>query len=86
MPPDSAARRLCDLLASSKRNAVNHGSANCTLPGLAAGKKMLVPLTSSLYAPGTLAGSGTVLMDIGTGYFAEARFAAHAKGPSPRHP
>lgn len=38
---------------------------------LFAGKKMLVPLTSSLYAPGTLGDSGRVLLDIGTGYFAE---------------
>jgi prefoldin subunit 5 len=38
-----------------------------------AGKPMLVPLTQSLYAPGTLGDTGKVLVDIGTGYFVEAR-------------
>ncbi|CAN0909030.1 Prefoldin subunit 5, partial [Linum grandiflorum] len=35
------------------------------------GKKMLVPLTASLYVPGTLDDSDNVLVDIGTGYFVE---------------
>ncbi|CAN6970314.1 hypothetical protein IGI04_033490 [Brassica rapa subsp. trilocularis] len=35
------------------------------------GKKMLVPLTASLYVPGTLDEAGKVLVDIGTGYFIE---------------
>ncbi|KAM7262315.1 hypothetical protein ACFE04_021392 [Oxalis oulophora] len=35
------------------------------------GKKMLVPLTASLYVPGTLDDSHNVLVDIGTGYFVE---------------
>ena len=38
---------------------------------------MLVPLTQSLYAPGKLGDTGKVLIDIGTGYFVEAR----ARGP-----
>ena len=37
------------------------------------GKPMLVPLTQSLYAPGKLGDTGKVLIDIGTGYFVEAR-------------
>lgn len=32
---------------------------------------ILVPLTASLYVPGTLASSEKVLVDIGTGYFVE---------------
>ena len=32
---------------------------------------MLVPLTQSLYVPGELASTDTVLVDIGTGYFVE---------------
>lgn len=36
---------------------------------------MLVPLTDSLYARGTLGATGSVLVDIGTGYYAEVRFA-----------
>lgn len=35
------------------------------------GKKMLVPLTASLYVPGTLDESNNVLVDVGTGYFIE---------------
>lgn len=38
-----------------------------------AGKKMLVPLTASLYASGTLANTNTVLVDVGTGYYIEVR-------------
>lgn len=36
-----------------------------------ADKPLLVPLTSSLYVPGTLASTETVLVDVGTGFFVE---------------
>uniref|UniRef100_A0A7N0U536 Prefoldin subunit 5 n=1 Tax=Kalanchoe fedtschenkoi TaxID=63787 RepID=A0A7N0U536_KALFE len=39
------------------------------------GKKMLVPLTASLYVPGTLDDADKVLIDIGTGYFVEKTMA-----------
>ncbi|OMP06059.1 Prefoldin subunit [Corchorus capsularis] len=39
------------------------------------GKKMLVPLTASLYVPGTLDDADNVLVDIGTGYFVEKTMA-----------
>ncbi|KAJ1295089.1 hypothetical protein BS78_01G196900 [Paspalum vaginatum] len=35
------------------------------------GKKMLVPLTASLYVPGSLDDAEKVLVDVGTGYFIE---------------
>lgn len=35
------------------------------------GKEMLVPLTNSLYVPGILGDTDTILLDIGTGYFVE---------------
>ncbi|KAL9166845.1 hypothetical protein ABFS82_05G057600 [Erythranthe guttata] len=35
------------------------------------GRKMLVPLTASLYVPGVLDDSEKVLVDVGTGYFIE---------------
>ena len=35
------------------------------------GKKMLVPLTASLYVAGTLDDADHVLVDVGTGYFIE---------------
>ncbi|CAM6019628.1 unnamed protein product [Sphagnum balticum] len=36
-----------------------------------AGKKMLVPLTASLYAAGTLTNPESILVDVGTGYYIE---------------
>ncbi|XP_051149573.1 prefoldin subunit 5 [Andrographis paniculata] len=39
------------------------------------GKKMLVPLTASLYVPGTLDDADNVLVDVGTGYFIEKTMA-----------
>lgn len=35
------------------------------------GKPMLVPLTSSMYVPGTIADVENVIIDIGTGYYAK---------------
>lgn len=34
-------------------------------------RSILVPLTSSLYVPGTLKNAGKVLVDVGTGYYIE---------------
>lgn len=38
---------------------------------LLAGTPILVPLTPSLYVPGKLASTDTVLVDIGTGFYVE---------------
>ena len=35
------------------------------------GKTILIPLTQSLYVPGTLEDPGNVLVDVGTGYYVE---------------
>ncbi|XP_040196620.1 prefoldin subunit 5 [Rana temporaria] len=35
------------------------------------GKQILVPLTSSMYVPGTLSNVSNVLVDVGTGYYVE---------------
>ncbi|XP_077048905.1 prefoldin subunit 5, partial [Agelaius phoeniceus] len=35
------------------------------------GKDLLVPLTSSMYVPGKLQDTRTVLVDVGTGYYVE---------------
>ncbi|KAK9472469.1 Prefoldin [Dipodascopsis tothii] len=35
------------------------------------GRPLLVPLTNSLYVPGTMADVQTVLVDVGTGYYVE---------------
>ncbi|XP_058182468.1 prefoldin subunit 5 [Rhododendron vialii] len=39
------------------------------------GKKLLVPLTASLYVPGKLDDADKVLVDVGTGYFIEKTMA-----------
>ncbi|XP_050946240.1 prefoldin subunit 5-like [Cucumis melo] len=39
------------------------------------GKRMFVPLTASLYVPGTLDEADKVLVDVGTGYFIEKTMA-----------
>ncbi|KAI9827581.1 MAG: subunit of tubulin prefoldin [Thelocarpon impressellum] len=36
-----------------------------------AGRRILVPLTTSLYAPGTLADAEHVIVDVGTGFYVE---------------
>ncbi|EME87858.1 uncharacterized protein MYCFIDRAFT_26170, partial [Pseudocercospora fijiensis CIRAD86] len=48
------------------KTSIEHGVAKS-----ASDKALLVPLTSSLYVPGTLAGTDTVLVDVGTGFFVE---------------
>ena len=35
------------------------------------GAPILVPLTTSLYVPGTLASKDTVIVDVGTGFYVE---------------
>ena len=35
------------------------------------GKPILVPLTASLYVPGTLADTDNVIVDVGTGFYVE---------------
>lgn len=46
--------------------SIQTGVANST-----ADKPLLVPLTSSLYVPGTLASTETVVVDVGTGFYVE---------------
>lgn len=40
------------------------------------GSEILVPLTTSLYVPGTLASRETVIVDVGTGFYVEKTAAA----------
>ena len=42
-----------------------------SLEGEVEGKEALVPLTGSLYAPGKLTAQERILVDLGTGYYAE---------------
>merc|ERR1711990_135753 len=50
----------------------------CAIAGPNEGKKMLVPLTNSLYSSGNLGSTETVMVDIGTGYLVE-KTPEHAK-------
>ena len=43
------------------------------------GTPLLIPLTTSLYVPGTLSSSRTVLVDIGTGFYVEKSVAESKK-------
>lgn len=54
--------------------SIKNGIANSTK-----GKPLLVPLTSSLYVPGTLADTETVLVDVGTGFYVEKDVASAQK-------
>ncbi|ESQ31883.1 hypothetical protein EUTSA_v10005074mg [Eutrema salsugineum] len=65
---------LQDSLNNIRTATVRLDSAAAALNDLSLrpqGKKMLVPLTASLYVPGTLDEADKVLVDIGTGYFIE---------------
>ncbi|KAG5531564.1 hypothetical protein RHGRI_026241 [Rhododendron griersonianum] len=46
-------------------------AASTALHDLSLRKKLLVPLTASLYVPGKLDDADKVLVDVGTGYFIE---------------
>ncbi|BAT11403.1 prefoldin subunit 5 [Oryza sativa Japonica Group] len=65
---------LQDSLTKIRSAATRLENASAALHDLSLrpkGKKMLVPLTASLYVPGTLDDSEKVLVDVGTGYFIE---------------
>ena len=49
------------------------------------GKQVLVPLTSSLYVPGRLSDTETVVVDIGTGYYVK-KVRPPSRPPSSTHP
>lgn len=51
-------------LTASKENAAQIGV-------MQQGREIMVPLTSSIYAPGRLAKTDKVLVDVGTGFYVE---------------
>ncbi|XP_066338073.1 prefoldin subunit 5-like [Miscanthus floridulus] len=69
---------LQDSLTKIRTAATRLENASAALHDLSLrphGKKMLVPLTASLYVPGSLDDAETVLVDVGTGYFIEKTMA-----------
>ncbi|KAH9290272.1 hypothetical protein KI387_034389, partial [Taxus chinensis] len=65
---------LQDSLSRIRTAAVRYEMAAKSLHNLSQhprGKQMLVPLTASLYVPGTLDNADKVLIDVGTGYYVE---------------
>ncbi|KAK8240366.1 Prefoldin [Phyllosticta capitalensis] len=70
-----AQTRFRDCLKSIN-SGVSSGSTGTLLarnltPALPINRPILVPLTSSLYVPGTLANLSSVIVDIGTGFYVE---------------
>ena len=43
----------------------------CTMLIIGTGKPLLVPLTTSLYVPGSLADAENIMVDVGTGFYVE---------------
>ncbi|CAH9052127.1 unnamed protein product [Cuscuta epithymum] len=81
-----AVKEQTDLEVNLLRDSLNNIRTATTRLGVAStalsdlslrprGKKMLVPLTASLYVPGTLDDADNVLVDIGTGYYVEKTMA-----------
>ncbi|NP_001151000.1 Probable prefoldin subunit 5 [Zea mays] len=69
---------LQDSLTKIRTAATRLENASAALQDLSLrpqGKKMLVPLTASLYVPGSLDDAEKVLVDVGTGYFIEKTMA-----------
>ncbi|KAF3327957.1 putative prefoldin subunit 5 [Carex littledalei] len=69
---------LQDSLTKIRTAASRLEVANAALQDLSLrpqGKKILVPLTASLYVPGYLDDADNVLVDVGTGYFVEKTMA-----------
>lgn len=56
-------------LKSAQQRFADSAAALSAIPATAAGRDMLVPLTSSLYVPGRLGSLDDVLVDIGTGFY-----------------
>ena len=75
----AAQAKFRDCINSARDGLKNEGSLLCTytvnevMSNLSRllGNPILVPLTPSLYVPGTLASTSTVLVDVGTGFFVE---------------
>ncbi|XP_020271173.1 uncharacterized protein LOC109846359 [Asparagus officinalis] len=68
---------LLKKIGKKERNRLRPDSRGASLrpsttsPGSPSAKGWLVPLTASLYVPGTLDDADRVLVDVGTGYFIE---------------
>ena len=58
-------------LHGAKNRFINAKNTLDDMASAAQGSTMLVPLTSSLYVPGTVSNPGKVLVELGTGYFCE---------------
>ncbi|KAL6640912.1 hypothetical protein ACP70R_019093 [Stipagrostis hirtigluma subsp. patula] len=75
---DLEANLLQDSLTKIRSALARLQSASAALHDLSLrpqGKKILVPLTASLYVPGSLDDAEKVLVDVGTGYFIEKTMA-----------
>ncbi|CAF4821738.1 prefoldin subunit 5 [Pieris rapae] len=62
-------------LKIAQRKFVESGESVEKLKPETKGRTLLVPLTGSMYVPGTIADSENVIIDIGTGYYAQKNVA-----------
>ncbi|XP_047505072.1 probable prefoldin subunit 5 [Pieris napi] len=62
-------------LKIAQRKFVESGESVEKLKPETKGRTLLVPLTGSMYVPGTIADSENVIIDIGTGYYAQKNIA-----------
>jgi len=72
---DAEVQSLTQSAVTLQRAAASFGKSGRAVEQLAQqqeGQPMLVPVTSSLYVNGTVTNPDKVLIDIGTGYFAES--------------
>jgi prefoldin alpha subunit len=63
-------------LRSASNKFMEAGEALDDLKKENEGKEIFIPLTSSLYVPGTLSQTSSVLIDVGTGYLIEHNIAS----------
>lgn len=71
---DSEVSLLQDSISNIRTAASRFEAASKAVHNLSVnppGKKLLVPLTASLYVPGTLTNVDKLLIDVGTGYYVE---------------
>ncbi|CAL8583800.1 subunit of tubulin prefoldin [Xanthoria parietina] len=67
----TAQAKFRDCIKSVRDGIEKKGANKAQEGGASSSKPILVPLTPSLYVPGTLASTETVLVDIGTGFYVE---------------
>ena len=64
-------QRQLETLVGARNRFLNSRNVLDEISGSAPGSSLLVPLNSSLYVPGTIVNSQSVIVELGTGYYCE---------------